>query len=176
MSELGPGMSVGDINSDGLEDVFMGGPRAYSGIWFLQQGSGSFKIQYLMGEYQQPLKRGEDLGSLLFDAEGDGDLDLYICRGGNEDFKEKDSFRDVFYINDGKGNFAESLTALPQIIESTSCVRAADFDKDGDLDLIVAGRNVPTEYPKFTNSRLLRNDSKNGIVRFQDVTNEKRKI
>ena len=172
LSELGPGMSVGDVNDDGLDDVYMGGPSTFSGLFFIQKTDGTYSKRYLLTKPEDPEKKGEDLGSLLFDADGDKDLDLYICRGGNETVADDISLQDALFLNDGKGNFAESLTALPKILTSTSCVRGADFDKDGDLDLFVSGRNVPGQYPKFTSSILLRNDSKNGIPHFIDISSK----
>jgi hypothetical protein len=169
LSELGPGMSVGDVNGDNLEDVFMGGGKSFNGLFFLQQQNGEYLKKYLNGQADSPDKFSDDLGSLLFDADGDGDLDLYICRGGSEGRPNDKSFQDVVYLNDGKGNFSENKQLLPQFNTSTSCVRASDFDNDGDLDLFVAGRNVPSQYPKFTDSYLLRNDSEKGLAKFTDL-------
>lgn len=170
LSELGPGMSVGDINGDNLEDVYLGGGRSYSGVFFTQNADGTFSKKTLLPQYELPNKLEEDLGSLLFDADGDKDLDLYLCRGGSEGRKEDKHFRDMLYTNDGNGNFVEKPNAIPAFGTSTSCVRASDYDNDGDLDLFVAGRNVPGEYPKFTDSYLFRNDSKNGDAKFTNVS------
>jgi enediyne biosynthesis protein E4 len=167
LSELGPGMAVGDINGDGLEDIFVGGSKGFSGMFLIRNASGGFS--------QRPIentgldKKGEDLGPLFFDADKDGDLDLYICRGGNEATKGDAQFKDAFYTNDGKGNFTLSSSAIPDFAVSTSCVRAADFDHDGDLDLFVSGRNVPGEYPKFVDSYLYRNDSQMGKPKFTAI-------
>ena len=100
----------------------------------------------------------------------DGDLDLYIARGGTEGQIGAASFQDVVYANDGKGNFSLAPSALPSFTESNAAVRAVDFDKDGDLDLFVSGRNVPFSYPQGTPSRLLRNDSKAGVIKYADAT------
>jgi enediyne biosynthesis protein E4 len=167
LSELGPGMAVGDINGDGLEDIFVGGSKGFSGMFLIRNVSGGFS--------QRPIentgldKKGDDLGPLFFDADKDGDLDLYICRGGNEAAKGDAQFKDAFYTNDGKGNFTLSSSAIPDFAVSTSCVRAADFDHDGDLDLFVSGRNVPGEYPKFVDSYLYRNDSQMGKPKFTAI-------
>ncbi len=170
LSELGPGMSVGDVNNDGLEDVYIGGPKGKSGTLLIQNKNGLFNQQYLLGKLEISNKLGDDLGSILLDFDGDGDLDLYICRGGYEANINSPSYQDVVYVNDGAGNFTENTAALPQFYESSSCVRAADIDKDGDLDLVVSGRNLPSEYPKFVTTRILRNDSKNGGIKFNDIT------
>lgn len=170
LSQLGPGLSAGDVNGDGLEDFFQGGAKFYSGIFYLQDPAGKFHAKPLEKDISLPKKLGEDLGSLLVDFDQDGDLDLYIARGGNEDKVGAASFQDVIYINDGKGNFSLHTTALPVFTESNAAVRASDFDHDGDLDLFVAGRNVPFQYPKSTTSRLLKNESVKGHIKFVDVT------
>lgn len=170
MSELGPGASAGDVNGDGLEDFFVGGAKFYSGIFYLQQATGQFIRKPLEGVIESKTKLGEDLGSLLIDMDRDGDLDLYIARGGTEDKSNAASFQDVIYANDGKGNFTLVSSALPPFFESNSSVRSADYDRDGDLDIFVSGRNVPFAYPQGTVSRLFRNDSKTGDIKYTDVT------
>ena len=170
MSELGPGASAGDVNGDGLEDFFVGGAKFYSGIFYLQQATGQFIRKPLEGVIESKTKLGEDLGSLLIDMDRDGDLDLYIARGGTEDKANAASFQDVIYANDGKGNFTLVIGALPSFFESNSSVRSVDFDRDGDLDIFVSGRNVPFAYPQGTVSRLFRNDSKSGAIKYTDVT------
>ena len=170
MSELGPGASAGDVNGDGFEDFFVGGAKFYSGIFYLQQASGKFNRKPIEGINELKTKLGEDLGSLLIDMDRDGDLDLYIARGGTEDKIGASSYQDVVYSNDGQGNFSKIENALPAFYESNSAVRSVDFDRDGDLDLFVGGRNVPFSYPQGTVSRLLRNDSKPGQIKFIDVT------
>ncbi len=83
-----------------------------------------------------------------------------------------DSYRDRFYINDGKGNFSLDENAIPVNYTSKFCVRAADYDKDGDLDLFIAGRVAPAHYPSPVSSFILRNESANGKIKFTDVTKE----
>lgn len=162
-SKNGPKMTIGDINGDNLEDFFIGGSTGYSGSFFLQSIDGSFK--------ERPLNldvNAEDMGSLLFDADGDGDNDLYIVSGGSEFKKNSEEYQDRLYINDGNGNFKRAITALPDTRSSGSTVTASDFDNDGDLDLFVGGRVVPGEYPLPPRSYLL----KNNHGKFTDVTNE----
>jgi hypothetical protein len=169
LSDYGPALAVGDIDGNGLDDLIMGGSEYHSARIFLQQADGKF--------IQKPLLQGDslnkmthDMGLLLFDADGDGDLDLYIASGGNEMQPNTAGYQDRFYLNDGKGNFTEHPEAIPKNLTSKFCVRAADFDHDGDLDLFVSGRVDPGNYPRPVSSFILRNDSKNGHVLFTDVT------
>lgn len=162
-SKNGPKMAVADINGDNLEDFFIGGSLGYSGSFFLQKLDGTFE--------EQPLNldaNSEDMGSLLFDADSDGDNDLYVVSGGSESEKNSKEYQDRLYINDGKGNFVKDSGALPEIKSSGSVVVACDFDRDGDLDLFVGGRVIPGEYPLPPRSYLLRNDQ----GKFTDVTNQ----
>ena len=115
----------------------------------------------------------EDITPLFFDADGDGDPDLYVVSGGVEGSVGSPVFKDRLYLNDGKGNFSMApKTALPDVSVSGGPAAAADFDKDGDLDVFVGGRVVPGRYPETPRSLLLRNDSGNGSVRFSDVAPE----
>ena len=169
-SEFGPGMAAGDVNGDGLDDIISGGSFLYSGQVFLQQQTGAF-IQKDLERFKDSLsKKKEDEGMLLFDADGDGDLDLYVSSGGYEADHDLPNYQDRFFTNDGKGNFSPDSTAIPQNFTSKFCVRAVDFDKDGDLDLFVAGRVDPWNYPKPVSSFILRNDTKDGNIKFTDVT------
>jgi hypothetical protein len=127
---------------------------------FLQQNNGMFARKE-MGP-----KKEEDMGCLFFDADNDGDLDLYVVSGGSEFGTNIAMYQDRLYTNDGKGNFTLHKAALPNIPASGSCVTAADYDKDGDLDLFVGGRIVPGSYPKPAKSYILENN--NGV--FADAT------
>ena len=169
LSMTGPGISVGDVNSDKLEDFFIGNAAHSSGQMFVQSSDGSFKI--LPGPWETD-NRFEETGSLLFDADNDGDLDLYVVSGGYEFPKGSKEYQDQLYINDGKGNYMKDEKALPETTSSGSCVKAFDYDKDGDLDLFVGGRQVPHQYPFPAQSYLLENKSKNGTVKFEDVTDK----
>lgn len=163
-SQQGPKMSVGDLNGDGLEDFFVGGAFKQAGQCFFQQPGGRFR--------QQPLnKEGgphyeEEIGSLLFDADQDGDLDLYVCSGGSEFKSGSPYYQDRLYLNGGNGQFRHAANALPVMPTSTSSATAADYDQDGDLDLFVGGRIDPGNYAAIPPSYLLEN--RNG--RFVDVT------
>lgn len=159
LSQYPPAIAAGDVNGDGLDDFFVSGSRQHKGRFFLQNPSGTFTLSDLLPGTEGPQKTSEDMGTLLFDADGDGDNDLYIASGGNELRPNDPGFQDRLYINDGKGNFTLSTTALPPILTSKSCVRATDYDRDGDLDLFIAGRVESDQYPKPVNSYILRNDT-----------------
>ena len=171
-SQYGPAIAVGDVNGDQHEDFFVSGSYGYSGIFFLQQPNGRFIEKFLQPDASMENKKQEDGGVLLFDADNDHDLDLFIAGGGYENSKGSDNYIDRFYINDGKGNFTQDLNVVPPSNISKSCVKAADYDSDGDLDLFVGGRVSPEKYPLPVSSYILRNDSKPGSVRFIDVTKE----
>ncbi len=169
-SEYGPALAVGDVDGNGLDDVIVGGSYSYSAQIFLQQPNGKFIQKSLLPPKDTLNKNREDEGLLLFDADGDGDLDLYVASGGYNSVHNTNAYQDKLYINDGKGNFTEDTAALPKNFTSKFCVRAIDYDKDGDLDLFVSGRVDPANYPKAVSSFIFRNDTKNGHVKFTDVT------
>lgn len=163
LSQYGPGIAVGDINGDGLDDFYIGGSAGKKGGLFTQLPDGTFQLA--QGNIPDG-KTGEDMGVLFFDVDNDGDLDFYAASGSYEFLEGSEQLQDRLYLNDGKGNFKLDAAALPALTASKSCVRAADYDKDGDLDLFVAGRVVPGKYPLAPESYLLRNDG----GRFVDVT------
>ena len=156
-SQYGPSVAVGDVNNDGLEDFFLGGSSRVDGTFFLQQKNGTFKQQ--IQNLKTGQKKEEDLGSLFFDADGDGDLDLYCVRGGYQHPKDSPLYQDALFLNDGKGNFKRDSLAIPRETACGQTVRAADFDHDGDLDLFVGGRVSPQNYPQAERSFILRNNS-----------------
>ncbi|HEY0610881.1 MAG TPA: FG-GAP-like repeat-containing protein, partial [Chitinophaga sp.] len=170
LSCQGPQLSKGDVNGDGLEDVFIGGPRGEASALFLQTAAGAF-----IKSPSQPWVKDslcETIGSCFFDADKDGDLDLYAVSGGNEVYTNPLELDDRLYLNDGKGNFEKAAGVLPKFTDSRSCVIAADFDKDGDADLFVGGRLQPQSFPLASRSYILRNDTRNGQLKFTDVTEQ----
>ncbi|HVW98632.1 MAG TPA: VCBS repeat-containing protein [Mucilaginibacter sp.] len=171
LSQYTPAIAVGDIDGNGYDDMVIGGTSKFPAQVLLQQANGKF-IQRPLVPGAQPTADDQykDEGILLFDADGDGDLDLYIASGGY--IKEANSpfYQDRFYVNDGKGNFKLDEDALPKNYTSKLCVKAVDFNKDGKLDLFVSGRVQPWAYPKPVSSLILRNDSKDGHIKFTDVT------
>lgn len=169
-TEFGPALAAGDINGDGLDDIIAGGSLAHSAQFLVQQKNGTFIQSDLIKNATRDTKNWQDEGITLFDVDGDGDLDLYIASGGYASSPNTNSYQDKIYINDGKGNFKMDSIALPPNFTSKSCVRVIDYDHDGDLDLFIAGRVDPTNYPKPVSSFIYRNDSKNGVIKFTDVT------
>lgn len=166
LSQLGPCIAVGDVNQDGLEDFFIGGAHRQTGQLYLQDQNQQFIPQTTTAfDEEQQL---EDTGANFFDADGDGDLDLYVVSGGNEFQPASRFFQDRLYLNDGQGQFQLS-DRLPEITSSGSCVKPFDFDGDGDLDLFVGGRLIPFHYPNPPKSYLLEN--RDGY--FEDVTKQK---
>ena len=164
MSMWGPALAVGDVNQDGLDDFYLGASTNNVGHIFTQNQDGSFDKKNIKTFTAD--KKSEDIGALLFDADGDADLDLYVCSGSNE-FPQNDSaYQDRYYLNDGQGNFTK--TSLPKMHTSTSCVEASDFDQDGDLDLFIGGRQTPGKYPYPSQSYILVNN--NGVFEIQSDT------
>ncbi len=169
MSTFGPALAVGDVNNDGLDDFFIGGSKDWEGVIYFQNKDKSF-TKTTQKEIASD-KLHEDTDALFFDADGDGDLDLYVVSGGNELPEHNPYYQDRLYLNNGKGNFYRTVKHLPKIVSSGGVVQAYDYDNDGDLDLFVGGRLKPGQYPKADRSYLLEN--KNG--KFIDVTTNQAK-
>ncbi len=155
LSQLGPALSVGDINNDGLEDVYIGGAAGFAPKMFIQHKDGSFKENNSTFWISQ--NDYEDVDAIFADINLDGHQDLYVVSGGNVYAKNDPHYIDRLYLNDGLGNFTRGAILN---IERTSGskVVASDYDNDGDIDLFVAGRHEPHKYPSPTNSSLLKNE------------------
>jgi enediyne biosynthesis protein E4 len=145
LSRQGPGMAKADVNNDGLEDIYIGGAAGQSGALYLQVSDGVFKPS--PAQPWQTDAISEDIGSCFFDADNDGDADLYVVSGGNEWLMPGTPLQDRLYKNDGKGNFTKLTDAIPEEVFSGSCVKATDFDKDGDMDLFIGASCIPGRYP-----------------------------
>jgi hypothetical protein len=158
----GPAIAVADVDGNGLDDVFVGAGPGQIRTVYLQKKAGQFA----------PLIQGandlDDMGALFFDADNDGDQDLYVVSGGSQQPDSSHIYQDRLYLNDSRGKFTRSQGLLPPTTSSGSCVVAADFDHDGDLDLFRGGRVKVEKYPFSPRSYLLRNDG----GRFTDVTDQ----
>ncbi|MFK7767400.1 MAG: FG-GAP-like repeat-containing protein [Mariniblastus sp.] len=157
LSRLGGGVSIADLNGDNRPDVFCGGPAGQAGQLLLSHKDGFAPAS---GPWEED-KASEDMGAIFFDADNDGDQDLYVVSGGNEHPSDSPQLADRLYLNQSTGKdvkFSLATDALPKLTDSGSTVCAADFDRDGDLDLFVGSRLIPGKYPLIPTSRLLIND------------------
>jgi hypothetical protein len=156
VSDMGPKLAVADINGDGLDDFFVCGAKGQAGKLFQQTNQGAFistNETLLMAD-----SLCEDVNAVFFDANGDGDNDLYVVSGGNQSAGDDAALLDRLYINDGKGKFRKAN--LPPLYENKSIATPADIDHDGDLDLFVGGRVVTGRFGEIPKSYLLLNDGK----------------
>ena len=167
LSTEGPRMCKGDVNGDRLEDFYICGAKDQAGVLYIQQAGGRFKRSN-EGLLEQD-RGSEDTDGTFFDADGDGDEDLFVCSGGSEFSVNSTALISRLYINDGRGKFSKSPQLLPsaEVFESASCVSAGDYDGDGDQDLFVGVRSKPFGYGYACKGYILQNDGK-GF--FKEVT------
>ncbi|MCE7994665.1 MAG: VCBS repeat-containing protein [Roseivirga sp.] len=164
-STEGPALAVADVNGDGLDDMYLGGAKEQPGALWLQQANGGFKLKPI--EAFEQLSRAEDADALFFDADNDGDQDLYVVSAGNEYNNGQVFTFDRLYLNDGQGNLQFAPSALPQFGTHGKTVSAVDIDSDGDLDLFVGANIVKGIYGLNPAHHLLIND---GTGNFADQT------
>jgi len=165
LSKTGPCMAVADVNKDGLQDIFFGGSRNQAAQLFTQTVNGKFIALPQPAFKKDSMYAGSS--SVFFDADNDGDPDLYIASSGYELGTNSPVLEDRLYLNDGKGHFTRSPIALPSMPFSKSCVRASDINGDGYTDLFIGGRVIPGKYPLSPGSKILLNDGKG---KFTDAT------
>ena len=166
LSRSGPGIAVGDINSDGMDDFVVGGASKHPANIFYQTKNARFNL--ISSPTLDKDAIHEDMGMLLIDVDNDGDNDLYIASGGSEFPQASPQLKDRLYLNDGNGNFTKTSNWLPDMAASSSCVIAADFNGDDKMDLFIGGRLSPGSYPEAGQSVLLKNTGSS----FEDVTAE----
>jgi len=164
LSALGPAMVIGDVDGDGNDDIFVGGAFRRPATMLVSNKKGGYDESSTT--LWQEERMFEDVGAAFFDLDNDGDLDLYVVSGGNENTLDNTLLFHRMYLNDSLGNFTKSEGKMPQINISGSVVVPSDFDNDGDTDLFVGGRQVPGNYPQPADSYLLRNNE--GVL--EDVT------
>tara|TARA_R110002051_G_scaffold141279_1_gene214284 strand:- start:13516 stop:16875 length:3360 start_codon:yes stop_codon:yes gene_type:complete len=154
LSQEGPAMTVGDVDGDGNEDVFIGGAKGYPATIYLHKGNGK-----LVKSEQKDIDLDanlEDTAASFFDADNDGDLDLMVGNGGNQ-LTDENTYRPRLYINDGNGNFTKSIENLPSSFKNISVISPYDFDNDGDIDVFVGSRSVVGVYGINPNHLFLEN-------------------
>jgi hypothetical protein len=155
ISTEGPALAVGDVNGDGLQDVYLGGAKSFPARLIIQTKEGFSLLEtpdFIADRYM------EDVDAQFSDIDGDGDLDLFVVSGGGEFYKQSPELKDRIYFNDGKGHFTKKEQAVPDYFKNGSVARMADYDNDGDIDILVAGRAVPNRFGEFADSYLLNND------------------
>jgi hypothetical protein len=156
MSNWGPKNAVGDLNNDGLEDIFLCGGKAQASVLFIQQPDGTFES--VQNELFEQTALNEDTSSIIFNANGDDYLDLLVVSGGNE-FTKGEAITPRLYINK-KGIFVKDESAFKGIETNASSVKAVDIDNDGDIDISITSNTIPSTFGKTPEQFILLNDGK----------------
>ena len=153
LSKEGPALSVADINDDGISDLFVGSSSFQKSKIYLGNKAGGFIYSKQLDIENDSIS--EDVDAVFFDADNDGDQDLYVVSAGNEFPLKFNSIKDRLYILD-EGKFIKS-NSLPEVFQNGSVVSNYDYDNDGDQDLFVGGRAIPGQYGISPESFILKN-------------------
>lgn len=160
LSRLGPAAAVADVNGDGTEDVYVSGTVSKTGQLYIQRGGGFMADD----QFEKMLKGYEDIAAIFFDADGDGDKDLMLGGGGNHKPSFDKDMQNRLFLNDGKGHFSETPSALPKNMGNTETLIAFDMDKDGDLDVFAGSRSMPMNYGALPQQMIYVNDGKGNFT------------
>ncbi|MNF36359.1 FG-GAP repeat protein [compost metagenome] len=161
ISQEGPSLAVADINGDGNEDVFIGGAKGQSGKIYLNNGNGNYAA--LAQKDLDADANYEDTAASFFDADNDGDQDLFVGSGGNEK-ADQTNYKNRLYLNNGKGTFAKTKATIPTTNNNVAVIAPNDFDNDGDVDVFIGSRSVPGVYGIDPKHLLLENDGKGNFT------------
>jgi enediyne biosynthesis protein E4 len=167
LSREGPALAIADVNADGRDDIFIGGAKGQAAALFLQNADGSFTSSSV-STFSSDASY-EDVDAIFFDVNNDGHSDLYVVSGGNEYASGHPMLEDRLYLNDGKGNFNKARNTLPKLFINGSCVRSADFDGDGFVDLFIGSRSLPGNYGLGPDSYILRNNGNGSFELHQTI-------
>ncbi|NMH89310.1 VCBS repeat-containing protein [Flavivirga algicola] len=171
LSQTGPALAKGDVNNDGIDDIYIGGGRDQSGQLLIGKSNGAFHTKSI-ADFSND-KSYEDQSAAFFDVDNDGDQDLYVVSGSYELYNTPKLMQDRLYINDGSGRFTTARkNALPEFTSSGSVVVPSDFDNDGDVDLFIGGRVIPGKYPNAPTSTLLINEKGIFTIKTKEIAPE----
>jgi hypothetical protein len=166
-STEGPALAIGDMNKDGLDDVFLGTARNGKDVIYLQQASGRFSKSV------QPALEADSVyettDAIWTDLNNDGYTDLVAVSGGNEFYGEDIHNTPRVYLNSKEGILHKKEDAFTALYLTASVVTAQDFTGDGFTDLFIGARTIPFDYGKIPSSCLLVND---GTGKFTDRTDQ----
>ncbi|WP_339918949.1 VCBS repeat-containing protein [uncultured Flavobacterium sp.] len=165
LSQEGPALAVADINGDGNDDVFIGGAKGVSGKIYLNKGNNNYSLTNQISLDSDA--NYEDTAADFFDADNDGDIDLLVGSGGNEK-ADQNNYKNRLYLNNGKGVFVKSTTAIPTTNNNVAVIVSSDFDNDGDVDVFIGSRSVPGVYGIDPKHLLLENDGKGNFTNATD--------